>query len=144
MSEQTPAVSNPNDRQVGGSHYRASYQHWDLVVTNNIRYLEAQITKYVTRWKKKNGVQDVEKSVHYLDKLESCLALGQLSFPEPREAQNLDLFATENQLGDVEKTIFYLVMTYTTFDELSRVRILLAHLLQMAKDEETLRKQANA
>ena len=143
MSEQTPVSSNPNDRQVGGSHYRAGYQHWDLVVNNNIRYLEAQITKYVTRWRKKNGVQDVQKSIHYLDKLQSCLENGQLAFPEPREAKDLDQFAQENQLGDVEKTIFYLVMTYTTFDDLYRCRIVLSHLLLMAEQAEAERAKVN-
>lgn len=36
---------------------------------NNIPYMEAQIIKYVTRWRKKNGMQDLEKAKHFLEKL---------------------------------------------------------------------------
>lgn len=58
-----------NERQVGGSHYRSEIQHWDYVVANDIPYLEAQVIKYLTRWRKKNGLQDVYKAQHYLEKL---------------------------------------------------------------------------
>lgn len=58
-----------NDRQVGGKHYNMGIQHWDLVIANDIPYLEAQIIKYVMRWRNKNGLQDLEKARHFLDKL---------------------------------------------------------------------------
>ena len=60
---------NANDRQVGGSHYNAPIQHWDYVLANDIPYLEAQVIKYLTRWRKKNGFQDILKAKHFLDKL---------------------------------------------------------------------------
>lgn len=61
-----------NDRQVGGTHYRkaeAKFQHWDYVTQNNIPYLEAQISRYLERWREKGGFEDLEKAQHYLDKL---------------------------------------------------------------------------
>jgi hypothetical protein len=58
-----------NDKQVGGTHYQSTIQHWDYVMANNLGYMEAQIIKYVTRWRKKNGVQDLEKALHFLEKL---------------------------------------------------------------------------
>jgi hypothetical protein len=57
-----------NERQIGGKHYRSGIQHWDYVVANDLDYFQAQITKYVTRWKKKGGLQDLEKARHFLDK----------------------------------------------------------------------------
>jgi Protein of unknwon function (DUF3310) len=57
-----------NNVQVGGSHYKSNIQHWDYVIANDLDYFQAQITKYVTRWKKKNGVQDLLKARHFLDK----------------------------------------------------------------------------
>lgn len=61
---------NPNSMQVGGDHYRSEYQHWDFVqACLNGRYLEGQITKYVTRWRKKNGIEDLKKAQHYANKL---------------------------------------------------------------------------
>lgn len=65
-----------NDRQVGGSHYRSEYQHWDFIVDHRIGYLEGCSSKYATRWRKKNGLEDVEKGVHYCDKLIEKAELG--------------------------------------------------------------------
>jgi hypothetical protein len=62
-------TDNANTRQVGGSHYQKPIQHWDFVIANGIPYLEAQIMKYVFRWREKNGLQDLEKARHFLDKL---------------------------------------------------------------------------
>lgn len=76
----TPMAAN--ERQVGGTHYRSPIQHWDYVLANEIPYLEAQVIKYLTRWRKKNGKQDVEKAVHYLQKL--CEAEG-ISWPKTPE-----------------------------------------------------------
>jgi hypothetical protein len=129
-------MSAANERQVAGDHYRAGLQHWDLMAHNHVGYFEAQITKYITRWKKKNGVQDVEKSIHYHEKLTELLQDGVLSLPIPREEKFLDAFKVTNALGDIEYTIFHLLLTYTTMDELYRVGVLLQHLLQMAKDKE--------
>jgi Protein of unknwon function (DUF3310) len=141
------SVSNPNDRQVGGTHYnQVSVQHWDLVLTNRLPYLEAQVTKYITRWKKKNqAVSDIDKAQHYLEKLIVSIEEGFLPLPSttftscgsPRvPLTNLDAFAVQNKIGDIEKTIFYLLLAYTSMDELFRVRILLSHLMAEAKDFE--------
>ena len=64
-------MSDVNAVQVGGSHYKGTtYQHWDFVrVVLGGRYLEGNITKYVTRHRKKNGLQDLQKARHYLTKL---------------------------------------------------------------------------
>ncbi len=61
-------MSNANDKQVSGSHYRSAIQHWDYVWANELNYFEAQVTKYVTRARKKNGVEDLKKAQHFLEK----------------------------------------------------------------------------
>jgi len=59
-----------NDTQVGGAHYKSkAIQPWDYIVSNRLGYLEGNIVKYVSRWQDKNGMQDLEKARHYLDKL---------------------------------------------------------------------------
>lgn len=61
---------NANSRQVGGEHYRkGEIQHWDYVYSQQIPYHEAQISRYLERWREKGGVEDLEKAQHYLDKL---------------------------------------------------------------------------
>lgn len=62
-------MSSANERQEGGNHYRSEIQHWDYVWKNDLGYFEGQITKYVTRWRKKNGLEDLLKAKHFLDKL---------------------------------------------------------------------------
>ncbi len=59
-----------NDIQHGGDHYKgAEFQHWDMIALNRINYLEGCATKYASRWRKKNGAEDVKKAIHYVDKI---------------------------------------------------------------------------
>jgi hypothetical protein len=44
-------------------------QPWDYIAANNLGFFEGNVVKYVTRWKDKGGVADLEKARHYLDKL---------------------------------------------------------------------------
>lgn len=60
---------NANDTQVAGNHYQSTYQHWDLVHDAKLGYFEGQITKYITRHRSKNGVEDIMKARHYTLKL---------------------------------------------------------------------------
>jgi len=60
----------PLDTQIGGSHYKdLSIQPLEYIHANNLPYCEANIVKYITRWKSKNGLQDLEKVKHYVDLL---------------------------------------------------------------------------
>lgn len=61
---------NANDNQVGGTHYKSQpIQAWDYIITNNLGFLEGNIIKYISRWKNKDGIKDLLKARHYLDKL---------------------------------------------------------------------------
>lgn len=64
-----PHFPDPNDRQVGGSHYGGvPLQHWDIVAMHDLDYFQGQITKYVMRHKKKHGIEDLKKAQHFLEK----------------------------------------------------------------------------
>lgn len=62
-----------NDTQIGGDHYkRLSIQPWDamqawMTPEAFAGFLKCNVIKYVAR--NKNGVEDLEKARHYLDKL---------------------------------------------------------------------------
>ena len=61
-----------NDRQVGGSHYKRAggEEHWDRVHRLGLNYWQAAATKYIERcYLKGDPVQDLQKAVHYLEKL---------------------------------------------------------------------------
>lgn len=63
-------MAKANDKQVGGGHYKTpgAVEHWDIVVQHDLDYFQGQITKYIMRWRDKNGVEDLEKARHFLDK----------------------------------------------------------------------------
>jgi hypothetical protein len=63
-------VSEANQKQVAGKHYNRGegMQHWDMVHEFRLDYFQGNITKYLFRWRQKNGIQDLEKAKHYLDK----------------------------------------------------------------------------
>lgn len=63
-------TSGINEIQYGGNHYKSkAIQPWDYVAANNLGYFEGSIIKYVSRWKDKNGIEDLQKARHFLDKL---------------------------------------------------------------------------
>lgn len=55
--------------QVGGNHYAAEYQHWDWAEEINLGCMEYAATKYLTRWRRKDGLQDLKKARSYVQKL---------------------------------------------------------------------------
>jgi hypothetical protein len=58
------------DSQVGGSHYKDfKIQPIDFIVANSLPWAEANVVKYVVRWRRKNGVEDLKKARWYLDYL---------------------------------------------------------------------------
>lgn len=52
------------------SHYtKGKIEPWDYIIANNLDFFEGNIVKYVTRWKYKNGIEDLKKVVVYANKL---------------------------------------------------------------------------
>lgn len=58
------------DVQIGGNHYKGkAIQPIEYIHANNLNYAEGAIVKYITRWRDKNGFEDLEKIKHYVDLL---------------------------------------------------------------------------
>ena len=56
--------------QVGGSHYKdAAIQPIQYIHANNLDFIQGNIVKYITRFREKNGKQDLIKIKHYIDLL---------------------------------------------------------------------------
>ena len=52
------------------AHYaKCVIEPLEYITKNNLGFCEGNIVKYVTRWKNKNGVEDLEKAKYYLEKL---------------------------------------------------------------------------
>ncbi len=62
--------ANPLEVQVGGGHYKdLKIQPIEYIHANSLGYCEANVVKYISRWKSKGGLQDLEKVKHYVDLL---------------------------------------------------------------------------
>lgn len=56
------------DIQIGGDHYKDfAISPIEFVVKNKLNYLEGNVIKYISRYKKKNGLEDLQKAKHYID-----------------------------------------------------------------------------
>jgi hypothetical protein len=59
-----------NARQEGGGHYKQfQIEPWDAIIDWNLGYLDGNAVKYLSRWRHKNGLEDLKKARHYIDKL---------------------------------------------------------------------------
>ena len=64
------APQSPKDVQVGGDHYKAmAIQPFEYITANGIAFAEGSIIKYVSRHRRKGGVEDLKKARHFLDLL---------------------------------------------------------------------------
>lgn len=137
-------MSNANTQQVGGGHYKGTtYQHWDFVrIALAGRYLEGNITKYITRWRKKNGLQDLEKARHYLTKLIEEFNLGNVSpmanyyRMDMTPQQTWEHFCDVNGVDVAERMVVQLISTYTSRTELHKAGEILDALIDKQRYAE--------
>lgn len=117
-------MTRANEIQHGGTHYKGSkYQHWDLIADCRIGYLEGCASKYAFRWKKKGGVEDLKKAIHYIDKLiESYHQYAYRATGFASKSQ-LNLFFEENHVSNVnEIQAITLLCTWRTVAELEQAK----------------------
>jgi hypothetical protein len=58
-------TKNPLTEQVGGDHYsKLAIQPAVYAEQNKLSYLQGNAIKYITRYKDKNGVEDLYKAIH--------------------------------------------------------------------------------
>jgi hypothetical protein len=55
--------------QTSPKHYQTKIQPIDFIQANNLNFCEGNIIKYITRYKEKNGKEDLLKARQYLDYL---------------------------------------------------------------------------
>ena len=57
---------NPLVAQEGGGHYKdRGIQPLEYTMQNNLSFCEGNVVKYISRYKSKNGVEDLAKVIHY-------------------------------------------------------------------------------
>tara|TARA_S200002703_G_scaffold135375_1_gene124246 strand:- start:356 stop:604 length:249 start_codon:yes stop_codon:yes gene_type:complete len=58
----------PQDKQIGGSHYKSfNIQPYEFISKNDLSFFQGNVIKYVCRYLNKNGIEDLEKIIHYCE-----------------------------------------------------------------------------
>ena len=56
--------------QVSGDHYKSlKIQPIEFIHANGIPFAEGSVIKYVTRWRAKGGIADLQKAKHFIELL---------------------------------------------------------------------------
>lgn len=57
-------------KQIGGDHYsKTNIQPIEYITANNLGFSEGNVIKYITRYKYKNGLEDLKKALWYINYL---------------------------------------------------------------------------
>lgn len=58
------------NKQVAGDHYKQlKIQPIEYIHANNLPFAEGSVIKYVSRWRAKGGIKDLEKAKHFIELL---------------------------------------------------------------------------
>lgn len=121
-------ATSANDRQHGGDHYKgAEYQHWDWVTDCKLSYLAGVASKYAFRWRRKDGILDLEKSIHYVDK---CIENNMVGSLASHRVSKFWVFVLSNHVSLDDAAIIFYIME----GEWALARAGLAVLLESNKD----------
>ncbi len=131
MSQDEGRGVNPNAMQVGGDHYRTDYQVWDFTEKHGLGGLEMCIIKYVCRWRGKgNGTTDLEKAIHYVDKL---IDLHKHRGRVPKgcaSISDIHYFSAIQDLTDPEEFVVTVISRWSCVDDLVGCRSVIQRLIE--------------
>jgi hypothetical protein len=130
-----------NDMQVGGDHYRSSLQHWDVVSQYNVPYLEGCASKYVSRWRKKNGLQDLQKALHFTTKLKEVIDNPELRYVHGTVPfQVIERFVIANDLEMNERHVLLMLWSWSSREDVASAINVLNFMIQEAERAQEERR----
>lgn len=59
-------MENVNKNKTTPSHYKMAIEPIDYIMANDLPFSEGNVVKYISRYKQKNGYEDLCKCVHYV------------------------------------------------------------------------------
>lgn len=99
-------MSNPLEIQIGGNHYKkCAYQPVEFISKLSLNFIQGSMVKYLSRYKNKSGLQDLEKVVHYAQ-------LGQALQPQnfyvygETSSKEIHRYVVLNNFQRIEEIIF--------------------------------------
>jgi hypothetical protein len=114
-------------------YYQSSYMHWDFAVKVGLGYLDGCSTKYVARWRGKEGLKDLQKGRHFLDKL---IEVGDYSIRRKNVIIDVELkrFVEANSLTFLEHQYLFILCTYRNEAALRSAQQILTKIIATAKE----------
>ena len=65
------ATESALDRQVGSTQHYKNFkiQPIEFITANKLSFIQGNVIKYICRYDKKNGKEDIDKAIHYCELL---------------------------------------------------------------------------
>lgn len=123
-------MSAANATQVGGTHYKNPFQHWDLCHELDLGYFEGQISKYLTRHRFKKGKEDAQKALHFCSKLmELANNNGRMPRHKMVSFARMTQYAEANKLLPIEYACINSVCNWHFIEDLALLHVRIERLL---------------
>ena len=69
LSKQEEEKINANTNKIKPTYYGSGIDVIEFCLRNNLTFMQGNVIKYVTRYKNKNGIEDLEKAKEYIERL---------------------------------------------------------------------------
>ena len=70
IRKEEDGVKDSSSYQVGGTHYQAAIQPWDIIDAWELDFFEGNALKYLLRYKYKGkALEDLDKLAHYVQRM---------------------------------------------------------------------------
>lgn len=89
-------------------HYNKGIERWDYTISHDMGFLDGNVIKYVTRFRHKNGLQDLHKAKEYLDKLIEVESSKEMVQEETYKSKCIIIRCTENSSDSFVKGYLYI------------------------------------
>ena len=74
-------MSDALKKQIDGTHYKdMDIQPWEIIEKNKLDYFEGAALKYLLRWRVKDGMIDLDKIIHYVERIKELAQKGHYDF----------------------------------------------------------------
>ena len=119
------------DVQIGGSYYKdMAMQPIELITALRCSFIQGCIIKYISRYKAKNGVQDIKKCIHYA---QLAIQLGDKRRCNDKTLSlSINKFIIKNKLTILQRRI----ITQAVYNNYEQVIQFCKELLQIEYPEE--------
>ena len=118
------------ESQVGGSHYKdMAFQPIELIAALRCSFIQGCIIKYISRYKNKNGAQDIKKCIHYA---QLAIELGDKRRCNDKAlSMNINKYILKNRLTILQRRI----ITQAVYNNYAQVIQYCKELLQLEYSE---------